>query len=114
MKMKKLAPLSCGLLLALVGSLGAAETALIDTNTPWRTYLVVGPTLRWQNGAENVWPSKGGGQLRVGNPGARGGRGTGGPVHPGPLGNATCGGRDPMKTLVLSDVPARITMKQLS
>ena len=64
--MKKLAPLCCALLLVLAGSLCAAETELIDTNTPWRTYLVVGPTLRWQNGAENVWPSKGGGQLRVG------------------------------------------------
>ena len=69
--MKKLAPLSCGLLLVLAGSLCAAETALIDTHTPWRTYLVVGPSLRWQNGAENVWPSKGGGQLRVGRPGAK-------------------------------------------
>ena len=68
--MKKLAPLCCGLLLALAGSLCAAETELIDTNTPWQTYLVVGPTLRWQNGEENVWPTKGGGQLRVGNPGA--------------------------------------------
>ena len=57
--------------LTLAGTLCAAETALIDTNTPWQTYLVVGPTLRWQNGEENVWPSKGGGQLRVGNPGAK-------------------------------------------
>jgi hypothetical protein len=55
--------------LALTGSLCAAETELIDTNTPWRTYLVVGPSLRWQNGAEDEWPSKGGGRLRVGKPG---------------------------------------------
>jgi hypothetical protein len=63
MKMKKLTPLCCGLLLVLAGSLCAAETALIDTNTPWRTYLVTGPTVRWQNGEESVWPSKGGGKL---------------------------------------------------
>ena len=67
--MNKLAPLGYGLLLALAGSLYAAETELIDTNTPWQTYLVVGPSLRWQNGAEDEWPSKGGGRLRVGKPG---------------------------------------------
>ena len=66
--MNKLAPLCCGLLLALAGSLYAAESELIDTNTPWQTYLVTGPSLRWQNGEENEWPSKGGGQLRVGPP----------------------------------------------
>ena len=66
--MNKLALLGCGLLLVLAGRLSAAETELIDTNTPWQTYLVVGPSLRWQNGAENEWPSKGGGQLRVGPP----------------------------------------------
>ena len=48
--MNKLVPLCCGLLLVLAGSLCAAETELIDTNTPWRTYLVTGPTVRWQNG----------------------------------------------------------------
>lgn len=69
--MKKLASLfCCGLLLAMAGSLYAADTELIDTNTPWQTYLVTGPSLRWQNGEENDWPSKGGGQLRVGRPGA--------------------------------------------
>jgi hypothetical protein len=52
--------------LALAGSLCAAETALIDTNTPWRFYLVTGPTVRWQNGEESVWPSKGGGKLYMG------------------------------------------------
>jgi hypothetical protein len=61
--MKKLAPLFCTLLLALAGRLCAAETELIDTNTPWRTYLVTGPTVRWQNGEESVWPSQGGGKL---------------------------------------------------
>ena len=50
-------------------SLGAAEVVLVGPETPWRTFLVVGPTVRWQNGDQNVWPSKGGGQLRWGRPG---------------------------------------------
>jgi hypothetical protein len=40
--MKKLAPLCCGLLLALAGSLCAAETELINSNTPWRVWMVMG------------------------------------------------------------------------
>jgi hypothetical protein len=61
--MNKLVPVCCGLLLALAGSVHAAETALIDADTPWQTYFVGGPTVRWQNGEESVWPSKGGGKL---------------------------------------------------
>jgi len=62
--MNKLVALGCGLLLALAGKLYAAETDLIDTNTPWRTYLVTGPSVLWQNDkTQNGWPSKGGGQL---------------------------------------------------
>jgi hypothetical protein len=72
--MNKLAPLCYGLLLALAGSLYAAETEMIDANTPWRTYLVTGPTVRWQNDKENGWPSKGGGQLCI--------KDTSGPILP--------------------------------
>jgi len=39
---KRLTPVSCSLLLALAGSLCAAETELVNSNTPWRVWMVVG------------------------------------------------------------------------
>jgi hypothetical protein len=54
MKMKKLTPLCCGLLLVLAGSLCAAETALIDTNTPWRAFLVLGPKVTAEDDALRI------------------------------------------------------------
>jgi hypothetical protein len=38
----RFASLSCSLLLALAGSLSAAETSLITNTTPWRVWMVVG------------------------------------------------------------------------
>ena len=61
-------------LVAGIGSPAAAGDAqkapqgieLVGADTPWSTFLVVGPTVRWQNGEASVWPLKGCGQLRVG------------------------------------------------
>ena len=49
--MKKLAPLCCGLLLALAGSLCAAETELVGVQTPWRVFLRLGPYVGRKDGA---------------------------------------------------------------